>query len=365
MNGKDLLLTLGEINLAYYDEAENDSMKVSKIRKPLRRPLLAAVILILTLLTISAAACAYSWLVKFFDKQSDMPLSPDQAAYIEGNEQIIGQSQTHDGWTIQVKSVINDGRSAYIILGVTAPKKIALESAESTEYFLGGEFADLVSNNQNIEIGFEESGWELDDDGQANTLDYTIRLEVIETPGTPLPFGDNVVWTIHIENIICQRENTEYYQSLLKGKYKNQSDIMLTDEEIDNLYQEEVFARGIWDFSFTFDQTGNGIELVSDPITVKAYATKYSAPSHQEVTITAFRLNTFSAEIAHEADALVSFTNPAKENVVVVMRDGSGVELRQRSASRTLTVLHSDAPIVLSEVDYVRMPDGTILQAKQ
>ena len=110
MNGKDLLLTLGEINLAYYDEAENDSMKVSKIRKPLRRPLLAAVILILTLLlTISAAACAYSWLVKFFDKQSDMPLSPDQAAYIEGNEQIIGQSQTHDGWTIQVKSVINDG----------------------------------------------------------------------------------------------------------------------------------------------------------------------------------------------------------------------------------------------------------------
>ena len=362
MNGKDLLMALGNINPAYYVEAENDSPNSTWTHKSFRKPLLAAVILALTLLlTISAVACAYGWLERFFDTQSDMPLSSDQAAHIERNEQIISQSQTHDSWTIQLKSVINDGRTAYIILGVTAPTTIDLESAESAEYYLGGEFADLISNNQGFEIYSETSGWEPDNDKLANTMDYLFRIEIREDTGTTSPFGADVEWNIHIENIICQWENTEYYRNLLTSKYKNQDNFMLTDEEINQLYQQEIVAKGVWDFYFTFDQTSTGIELVSVPIVVNAYTRRNSIASYQEVTITRFTLNSFSAQIYHTADALVTFTNPAKETVVVVMRDGTEIELNHYGGPRTMTTPNSDTPIVLSEVDHIRMPDGTVM----
>lgn len=366
MSGKDFLIRLGDISLKYYDEAENDSMSISRKQKVFRGPILAAVIIVLTLLlAVGAVACAYGWLTDFFTTQSDVPLSSDQVAYIEEKEQVIGQSQTNDGWAVQLKSAINDGRTAYIILGITAPKNIDLESPGTSDYYLSDEFAELISNNKQIEIQSEESGWELDDDGLPNTLDYVIRFEPVEEDDTPEPYSTEVEWKIHIENILCQNDNADYFQELLNGKYKGQDDFMLTEEEIDRLHQQEVIAEGVWDFTFTFEQSSTGIDLVSAPITVKAYASrneKEGKPSYEDVTITAFSLNAFSVEIRHEADALVTFTNPENEKVAVVMGDGSEIQLRHDSTTRDTTVLNSSVPIVLSEVDHIRMPDGTILR---
>lgn len=367
MNSNDILDMVGDAKSAYVWDAQqirNESISVTRNRFSRQRVcVLAAVIATMLLLVGCTVAYAYTsgLLAQFFTKQSDGPLSSDQFTYLEENEQIIGESQTQDGWTVQLKSVINDGRTAYIILGITSPRDMDLESPGTTNYYLTDEFADLVSNNSQIEILSEESGWELDDDGLPNTLDYVIRFEPMAEDGASDPYAPDVEWNICIENIVSQSMDTEYYQQLLYGKYRGQDDIKLTDEEIDRIYQEKVIAEGVWNFRFTFEGSNNGLDLVSVPITVKGYATRNGNKEYKDVVITDFSLYTFSAEICHEADALVRFANSANEDAIVVMHDGTQIELHHRRSTRDKTVLESDIPIVLSEVDYIRMPDGTIL----
>ncbi len=365
MNGKDLLIGLGSISPKYYDEAENDTITEVKRHRTFRRPLLVAAIIALTLLLVGCAVVyAYSYLTKYFIAQSNTPLSSEQLTYIEDQEQSIGHAVTNDGWTVQIKSALNDGRTAYIILGITAPDIVNLESSENKDYFLGGEWDELLSNNQQIEILSRHAGWINDDDGKMNTQDYIIRWEPIEAASTQDPYGSDVVWNIHFENIIAKIEDTAYYQELLEGKYKGQSDIMFTSEETEKLYSEEIIANGIWDFCFSFDQSSTGIEVISSPITVEANVHRYAhdaRDAYEYVTISSFTLNSFSAVIKHDANALVYFRNRDGEEIAVVMNDGSEIVLYDSSTTRDTCELHSSVPIVLSEVNYIRMPDGTIL----
>ena len=55
MTGKDLFIALGDISLRYYDEAENDTIASSQGHKSLRRPLLIAAVIVLTLLLVGCA----------------------------------------------------------------------------------------------------------------------------------------------------------------------------------------------------------------------------------------------------------------------------------------------------------------------
>lgn len=367
MNSNDILDIVGDAKSTYVWDAQqirNGPILVARNRYSRQRVyVLAAAIAAMLLLVGCTVAYAYTsgLLTQFFKKQSNGILSSDQLSYLEENEQFIGESQTHDRWTIQIKSAINDGRTAYIILGITAPKKINLESSETTDYYLTDEFADLISNNSQVELLSEESGWEMDDDGLPNTMDYVIRFEPMVEDGAPNPYGPDVKWNIHIENIVSQSMDTEYYQELVNRKYKGQDNFELTGEEIDRIYQTKVVAEGIWDFNFIFNQNNNGAASISVPVTVKGYATQKSEKEYKDVVITDFKLYSFGAEICHEADALVRFTNSAKENVIVVMHDGTQIELYHSSCTRDKTVLEADIPIVLSEVDHIRMPDGTIL----
>ena len=55
MTGKDLLIELGNINPQYYDEAERGLICAEKSRRTLRRPLLIAAIVAITLLLVGCA----------------------------------------------------------------------------------------------------------------------------------------------------------------------------------------------------------------------------------------------------------------------------------------------------------------------
>ena len=55
MTGKDLFIALGNISPKYYDEAENDTIASSQGHKSLRRPLLIAAVITLTLLLVGCA----------------------------------------------------------------------------------------------------------------------------------------------------------------------------------------------------------------------------------------------------------------------------------------------------------------------
>lgn len=55
MNGKDLLIALGDISHKYYEEAENDTITEAKARRTFRRPLLVAAIIALLLMLVGCA----------------------------------------------------------------------------------------------------------------------------------------------------------------------------------------------------------------------------------------------------------------------------------------------------------------------
>lgn len=55
MNGRDLLIALGDISQKYYDEAENETTSNASARKSIRRPMLIAAIIALTALLVGCA----------------------------------------------------------------------------------------------------------------------------------------------------------------------------------------------------------------------------------------------------------------------------------------------------------------------
>ena len=52
---------------------------------------------------------------------------PEQIQYIQNNEQIVGQSQTINDWTVDLKSTICDGRTGYLVFQITGPDGMDLE----------------------------------------------------------------------------------------------------------------------------------------------------------------------------------------------------------------------------------------------
>jgi hypothetical protein len=52
------------------------------------------------------------------------------------------------------------------------------------------------------------------------------------------------------------------------------------------------------------------------------------------------------------------------KGILVVMKDGSAVELMPQSGSVGVFTLKLAAPIVLQEVDHVLLPDGLVLTVK-
>ena len=128
MTGKDLFIALGNISQKYYDEAENDTIASSQGHKSFRRPLLIAAVIALTLLLVGCAvAYANGWFQQIFSSRSETPLSSEQIQYIQNNEQIVGQSQTINDWTIDLKSTICDGSTGYLVFQITAPDDVDLE----------------------------------------------------------------------------------------------------------------------------------------------------------------------------------------------------------------------------------------------
>lgn len=104
MTGKDLFIALGDISQKYYDEAENDTMAPAQSRKMIRRPLLVAAVIALTLLL---AGCAIVYVlsmkeIKLGDQQIEQdiynydPNSGEAVSYV-GKETVTQQVLTLAG----------------------------------------------------------------------------------------------------------------------------------------------------------------------------------------------------------------------------------------------------------------------------
>ena len=131
MKAMDLLVGFGSVQDSYVISAEEfrQGKQEAQIKRLSTRKmwLIAAVIALTLLLVGCAVAYANGWFQQIFSARSETPLSSEQIQYIQNNEQIVGQSQTINDWTVDLKSTICDGRTGYLVFQITAPDGMDLE----------------------------------------------------------------------------------------------------------------------------------------------------------------------------------------------------------------------------------------------
>ena len=89
---------------------------------------------VISLLAVTAAAAENRWFLTYFSDNAEKPLDTEQVQYVEENEQSFDESQTYDGFTMELRSAITDGEKAYICLGITAPEDTVLNKTNIEGY---------------------------------------------------------------------------------------------------------------------------------------------------------------------------------------------------------------------------------------
>lgn len=307
---------------------------------------------IVSLLALTAAAAAQNWFVPYFSGESESGLSQEQVDFIERNEQHIDQSQTQNGWTMELRSAISDGTKGYIMLGVTAPEDVDLEAEILEKQGYCGPRNDYLPKSPDAVLtcsaglvgNIGGDNWQQDGDGRKNTLTYVIPVTPDPTFSTEDPFGKDVTWHIHFVDIV------------------------------QGFPEQETLAEGTWDFDFTFEIDKTEIELLTEPMKTQAFATLPDGTEEKaEVTVKSIMLRPFGATVSYGDDSdnvdytrtSVNFTDSMFESTpwIVVMKDGSEMKLRYylNNPVERIFILDAELPIVLKDVDYILLADGTRL----
>lgn len=364
MNGRDIFLALDFIGEDLVEGAEFDAFPAR--RRRLRPMLAAALIAALLLAGLVGGAVAYShgWFASFFQESSGGPLTPGQMGYLQNQEQIIAQTQTHDDWTIELRSALNDGTTAYIILGVTAPEGTSLEPRmdgnTQLDFFGPGNTRDLITCTMGVDWDNLHLDWVEDGDGLDHTKNYVIQINPNKGKLKD-PFGAKAVYHITIENIVCQSTNQTYYQHLMDTKYKGQDAIMFTHEETLQLHPTEVLAQGVWAFDVTLNRESPEVELLSKPITTQARLRgEYGLCEPADVTLTSVILRPLSITLYCSSPASYPTFATGNDQVFAVRKDGSQIGLWPGAAQGKLyQELKAEAPLILEELDHILLADGT------
>lgn len=397
MTSMEFLELLGSVRDTYVVEAREEATPARRLSG--KRVLLIAAVIALSLLLVGCGVAYVSgWFTDFFATRSGEPLSSEQIGFIQENEQIIQQTQSKGGWTMELKSAICAGDTAYVIFGVTAPEDVDLEGAnidtplDQDSIIPGNAPSMSISPDQRRdilhpsvdtrELNFYyggQNGWEADNDGRANTLNYVFRITV-ETldPGKEIgleePFGSDISFDFRFDNFIHTWEDAEK-RAEIDAKYAGQ-DYIIDGEELDGLYKYELLTEETWEFTVTFDGAAledTSIELITEPVMTWAnvsWRLQADNPMGYDigdgisaVKITSFILNPFGATLTYEFSeeaAFSAFIEYQQNNgytdryVYAVMKDGSKVALHTDGSGDKLT---AETPIVLSEVDHILLGD--------
>lgn len=392
MTGQNLLIGLSYIDRKYIEESEQDfSEKKAKCLSAKKLWLIAAVIALALLLVGCTVAYVNGWFQQIFSSRSETPLSSDQIQYIQNNEQIVGQSQTINDWTVELKSTICDGSTGYLVFQITAPNDVNLEqylnppTVDDKRLSMGNYSANnkagysyaiasigTVDTEQNY--WYLDSGdWITDQDGQPNTVLFCmiIRCEKID-PSKPLlledPFGKDVSFRIRLMGITLEYTNLELRKEI-EEKYAGQ-DYIVDGEEAAGLFCSDILTDEEWYFDVTFAPDNQFVELITKPVSTQAKVWRYAdekqwevKDSLEEVQISSFRITPFGATVSYipKPDAVGISSKLGEDGIYAIMKDGSRVKLDFTGNSDA--VLQAETPIVLSQLDYILLEDGTKLLA--
>ena len=386
MSGFELLKSLGDIDDQYVAGAAE--FRRGRGRPSMKRVWLIAAIVALMLLLVGCVAYSQGWFASFFAGRSGTPLSDSQLSYIEENEQKINETQSRNGWTVELRSTMRDGNKAYIILGVTGPEGLdltpeAVDGAYTERYSLSygnGLGIDILSYPRDVFTLAMTTSWEEDGDGLENTANVMLEIEPNLSDSTLDPFGGEAAWTIRFDRIVHEYEDTAYKQELLNTKYKDAYGVMFTQEEIQRIHLEEVMAEGNWEFAVTFaEQTAVPAagELLTAPIQIEADILRGYGDEiweygyfREEITVISVQTQPLSLRIGYEECNGSPSLSFADENLFVeedaypsvVMQDGTMVALWESSSgSDGYVLLDAPAPIIWEEAEYLQFADGTKL----
>ena len=398
MKAIDLLVGFGSVKDSYVISAEEfrqGKRKAQIKRLSTRKVWLIAAVIALTLLLVGCAvAYANGWFQMIFTARSETPLSSEQIQYIQNNEQSVGQSQTIDGWTIDLKSTICDGRTGYLVFRITAPDDVDLEQylnpptvddkrlspgnySVSRDRMYPLSKASIGNLNEAENYMFADGGnWISDNDGKANSVLYcmSIRCEKLY-PDKPMlleePFGKENTFHIRLMGITLEYTNLEL-QKEIEEKYAGQ-EYLVDGEEAAGLFCSDILTDEEWYFDVTFDPDNQFMELITKPVSVQAKVWRYAdekqwdtVDSLEEVQISSFRVTPFGANIAFvpKSDTIgisLQLWQDTDNEIYAVMKDGSRIKLDLTGADAT--ILQAQTPIVLSQLDYILLEDGTKLFA--
>lgn len=394
MKAIDLLVGFNSVKDSYVISAEEFRQGKRKRLSTRKMWLIAAVIALTLLLVGCAVAYANGWFQQIFSARSETPLSSEQIQYIQNNEQIVGQSQTKNDWTVELKSTICDGRTGYLVFQITAPDGMDLEQylnpptvddkrlspgnySVSRDRMYPLSKASIGNLNEEKNYMFADGGnWISDNDGKANSVLYcmSIRCEKLY-PDKPMlmeePFGKENTFHIRFMGITLEYTNLEL-QKEIEEKYAGQTYIV-DGEEAAGLFCSDILTDEEWNFDVTFDSDNQFIELITEPVFAQAKVWRYAdekqwetEDSLEEVQISSFRVTPFGANITFvpKSDTIgisLDLWQDTDDEIYAVMKDESRIKLDLTGADAT--ILQAQTPIVLSQLDYILLEDGTKLFA--
>ena len=302
---------------------------------------IAAIVAALILLTGCAAFPQHS-------DQSQEPLSGQQT-------EDIGQNGEQNGFSLELKSVVYESYAAYATFSLTAPED--------------RDFSDVLDGHSNVSLWFSDLQTDIpanvfyevldDGDGKSNTLKIVVSIQPIIRQGAPSVFGSGKTCEIVFSDVVYNRE-----------------------------YEKTLLASGQWKFVIELAEADSGeLELLDSPVSTKVWVSRTGASESEgmdaieEVTLTSVRVMPLhvkvSFEIPEPSDSFVgvfidaaAFAPPHGtdgadyKNIAIVMKDGTEISLFQSMGAKDVAILTADSPIVLEEVDCLRMSDSTRIPAK-
>lgn len=323
MNSMQLLEAMTNIDGCLIEKAQPKPKKANV--NIARIILLAALIATLTISAFAAEEIS-NWFMDYFSRYTE--LTENQIVFIEENTTDISKSQTCNGYTVEIDSAFSDGSYSIIKLKLIAPENITLDACN---YFPGNDSPLVPTGEEHLTAW--NGGWGCYvDDTVPNVAEITCTIrEGIDA---------RTNWTLRIEDIYGT-----YEENIGEDDYRQWT---------------ELIVEGVWEFPIAFSSNGyQEIELIQDPIAGQVNI-GLNRDSYHDVMITSFLLRPMSAEITYEYVVPVHGAGDF-EPIYVVMKDGSEIMLLPKSGSPISSSYHFAAPIILSDADYVLMPDGTKL----
>ena len=230
------------------------------------------------------------------------------------------QEATQNGYTLKLKSVETDGYVARVVVGITAPEDVDIESlniSTGRTFFRTPDRDSMGGSGAFNDV--------TDGDGLANTKDLVAEFtESFQDGLRPIELG--ATWDLDITDLYVD-------------KWRSTS---------------RVLTEGDWHFSITIDENCTNyreIELLSEPITLKA-STGWGQDGTdclEAFPVTSVKLRSQSISLTADTGekTYADFFCFNGATACVVMKDGSRVDILNQCLEK---------PIDLDQADYVLLP---------